>query len=708
MKKIGVGLARKIIRRVIFCALCGILALGADAARAQNSPGALEYYDRGAAFLDAGDWFAAADSFHEAVRLNPVYGDAWFLLARATYELGEYELALQYLDQAEKYSREKTNILNLKGFVYISLGKLNDAEAAFRGVLSRYPNDVVSRFGLAELNIFYGRVTSAETLYLDALKRDSANRRALLSLALVSRELGKTAAAEQYITQALRYHSGDAEVHYLAAYISALGGRLIDAEKRARTAVQLNPNYDKAYEILALILFRQGRFLEALDICDFRVGRNRNLMSAWYLKAISLQNLGRIEEALQVFEGALVIDPSDEVLRSALEILLRDELPVEDPRRKKWAAFHAAKADEARKTYLASTAHYEYQKALRLDPLNTDARTHYAQMLLDAGEPLRYLTQLDFVTQKTQVPVRIQDSIEAYRSLFSDTLGKKWNVDPFYLDKQQWKIMLFPTHGEVQLIHEDAGKIAVQTAADLFLSNPALAITVPEGGYVDFASSFRAARESGQDYFAVTKFEENERELAFSATIYSARTGTEAGKIRVYRTGNDRFAAALRGFVSEFSALLPQRGKILARSGNAVLIDLGTVDGFANEAAFTIVKKGKLLSLDTGFGLKHAAEDALGAVTITKAEEEIAEGVISNAGFYDRVNVGDELIPVPAEPAAAQAQSAPAAPAENAPRRGLFGSRREEPPSPPAERYLPDGRTTLKPPALAQIISTLR
>jgi tetratricopeptide (TPR) repeat protein len=525
-----------------------------------------------------------------------------------------------------------------------------------------------------------------------------------LSLALVSRELGKTAAAGQYITQALRYHSGDAEVHYLASYLAAQGGHLIDAEKRARTAVQLNPNYDKAYEILALILFRQNRFLETLDICDFRIGRNRNTMSAWYLKALSLHNMQRIEEALQVYEGALAIDPTDEVMRSALEILLREELPVEDARRKKWAAFHTAKADEARKTYLASTAHYEYQKALRIDPLNTDARIHYAQMLLDAGEPLRYLTQLDFVTQKTQVPLRIQDSIEAYRSLFSDTLGKAWNVDPFYLDKRQWKIALFYPRGGVQLIHEDAGKITAKTAADLFLSNPAVAVSVPEGGYVDFASSFRQAREDAQDYFAVMRFEENERELAVSAVVYSARTGAEAGKIRVFRTGNDRFASALRGFVTEFSALLPQRGKIIARNGNTVLLDAGKVDGFVSEAAFTIIKGGKLLAADTGFGLKHAADDALGVVTITKIEEEISEGVISKTGFYDRVNVGDDLVPVPPEASAQAAQPI----TQTAPRRGLFGRNREEPASEPAERYLPEGRTALKPPALAKIIGDLR
>ncbi|GMO49445.1 MAG: tetratricopeptide repeat protein [Treponemataceae bacterium] len=699
--------------RFFSCVLCGLTLVSLPA----SAQTAIELYNQGIEQLETNDFFAASDSFHEAVRLNPVYGDAWFSLARATFEMGEYNLALQYLDTAQKYAQGKTDIQNLKGFIYIALGKLTDAEAVFRDVLARYPNDVVSRFGLAELNIFYGRVSNAESLYIDALKRDAANRRALLSLALVSRELGKTAAAEQYIQQALRYHSGDAEVHYLAAYLSALAGNLAEAERRALTAVQLQPNYDKAYEILALIYFREKRYQEALDVCDFRIGRNRSLISAWYLKALCLQNLGRNDEAVEVYDGALAIDPADEVMRSALELLAREYLGDKDPRRKKYAAYHLAKAEEARKAYLASNALYEYQQALRIDPLNTDAVTRYAKALLDGGYPLRYLLWADErIVGKTQIPVSLQDSIEGYKSIYSDTLGKAWNIDPFNLDKSRWKVMFFYSADGVQLIHEEAEKIAAHTAANLFLSNSLVNVTVSENGYGKgpgaFAAAFKEARERGQDFFAVTSFEENERELAFSATIYSARTGTESGKIRVFRTGNDRLASALRGFATEFLSKLSPRGKIIARTGNTVLIDMGKTDGVAQDSSFTIVKNGKLSAADTGFALKYSQDDVLGTVKVTKVDEEVSEGVISGTGFYDRVNAGDELVPfsadAPQEYAAGTAQSPPAQTKQNGGLFGLFRRNNAEQPREPAGRLLPDGRTQLKPPVLAEIITNIR
>jgi hypothetical protein len=334
-------------------------------------------------------------------------------------------------------------------------------------------------------------------------------------------------------------------------------------------------------------------------------------------------------------------------------------------------------------------------------------------MLLDEGYPASYLLQLDFISGRSETSVRIQDSREAYQSLLTDTLSSRWNIDPFYLDKSRWKLALFYSNNDVQLIHESAGIIAAKAAADLFASNPTVAVTVPEGGFTTFAACFRQARETGQDYFAVTSFEENERELTLYATLYSARTGVEVGKIRVYRTGNDRFASALRRFVSEIGSQFPPRGKILARNNTAVLIDLGKIDGFAEGSTFTIVKSGRVTTADTGFGIKYSDDDTLGVVTITRADEEISEGTISRTGFYDRINVGDELIPIPAQADTAEAGTAAAQPAEpqEQPRGGLFGlfgRRTSEQQQEEREQYLPDGRTALKPPALADIISGIR
>ena len=49
-------------------------------------------------------WYEASQFYMECLQKNPVYGDAWFHLAQCSYQLGEFDLVLEYLENAEKYS----------------------------------------------------------------------------------------------------------------------------------------------------------------------------------------------------------------------------------------------------------------------------------------------------------------------------------------------------------------------------------------------------------------------------------------------------------------------------------------------------------------------------------------------------------------------------------------------------------------------------
>ena len=345
-----------------FCALCLFLSQPGIAAQ---SPSPRHWYQQGQEAQAAADWYGAVECYQEAVRANAAYGDAWYGLAECSYALGEYSLALSYLDTAAKYAKDRTEILNLTGFCHLGLGDTQKAESLFNQVLASYPNNIEARFGLAQLDILSGRLTGAETRYIDALKRQQSNRNALLAVALVSQEMGKDHEARRYIQQALRYHSKDEEVQYIAGWISFLNQDYSDTEYRVRTAVGLNPDYDKAYELLATVLYQQGRYQEAVDICDFRIGRNREAVTAWYLKGCSLKMMGRMEDAYSVLEQGLGVAPQDEMMRSSLEQIVLDTFSVEDSRRNKWARHHLARAREYEKQYEPSPCLHRRRSSCR-------------------------------------------------------------------------------------------------------------------------------------------------------------------------------------------------------------------------------------------------------------------------------------------------------------------------------------------------------
>ena len=596
------------------------------------------------------DYYGASEDFHQALQQNPYYGDAWFRLAEVTYAVGDYSLALTYLDSAEKYAKNRTEILNLRGMTYISLGMLDEAKAVFEGIIKTSPNDIDARFGLAEIELFGGSFSGAESLYLDALKRQTNNRKALLSLALLSAERGNYASCENYINQALKYHSGDSEVHYLAAYLESRRGNYDGAERRARAAVQIKPDFTQAYVLLSGILFAQKRYDDVIDTCEYLISRNRKTAEAWYLKGLSQLRKGNSEGAITTWTNALQENPQDEIMRSALELLVMRTLNLEDPRRNQWAEYHVKKARDYRKTFMGEESRYEYQRALKIAPYNAAVYSEFADLISKSGLNELYVNKMKFIktlsgqnTSKRQQTI-IDDTIEGYEALLKYSLASEWGVDPFYLDKIRWHVGLFYTSSNSHMIHPGEEEIAAGMAADIFSGVATTSVDVQDGAVSGYGEAYRLARQKKLDYFALLTVDETDREISMDIALYSGRTGTETARFSYFRTGNDRFASILRAFRRDLLNMLPVRGKIIERSVNDLLIDLGFVEGMKEGAVLEVVKAGKIQTEDAGPGVKFDKSDLLGKITVTRVGEEISLGTLEQNGFYDRVNVGDEVL----------------------------------------------------------------
>lgn len=633
------------------------ISLVASSAAAQSGT-ALSKYKTGYDSQVMGDYFNAIENYREALEINPSYADAWYNLSLCTFYLGEYELAMEYVTNAEKFSKDYSALKNLKGMCSLALGKIDDAEKCFNDVLAKFPNDVESRFGLAEIALYRGSVTKAEKSYQDALKRDPKSRKALLSLALVCAEQGKNKEAETYINQALAYHSGEAEVHYLASYLAAKRGDISDAERRARSAVQINPAYDKAYELLSEILYSQKRYTEVIDISDYRIGRNRNLSDAWYLKGIAENNAGLKSRALTSFSTGLSINPQDEIMRLAMEQLIAETVKIEDSRRTEWAKYHTQKAAEYKRNFNGPAERFEYQQALVIDPLNIPARQSFADMLERDGLYELYLYQLNFIkdnetrgAKRTDRQIKNDDKVEALESLMQNNIAHKWNVEPFYLNKNRWNIGIYYIKNPVQLFHADVERVLSQAASDIFSGVAETAVTVVSEPVTGYGDAYRLARSKSQDYFIVLKVDETGRSICLDADMYSGRTGTKTKSFHIYRTGNDKVASALQRFRSGVLDILPIRGTILKSASGQLLVDLGKSDGLVKNSVFDVVKKGKVYTKDSGPGITYKEEDIVGTFTVESLGEEICSGPYKKKGFYDMMNVGDEvvLISIPSE-----------------------------------------------------------
>jgi tetratricopeptide (TPR) repeat protein len=219
-------------------------------------------------------------------------------------------------------------------------------------------------------------------------------------------------------------------VHYFAGYLASLEGRYGEAEGRARAALRLQPRYDDAQELLASVLYRTGRYAEVVDVCDERIARDRSLPGAWYLRSLALRRLGKVEEALRSAQTGLQVAPEDEVFRAFAEGIVLAELPFEDARRGRWAAYHVERAPRLRAEKPVGPSPLRVPPRLEGEPYDVASRRAYAKLLLTRGYPARHLDQLKFIQTLGKSTSEVNDAVENYEKLLQGSLPKKWKVDP--------------------------------------------------------------------------------------------------------------------------------------------------------------------------------------------------------------------------------------------------------------------------------------
>lgn len=641
-------LPMKNLNKKISVALAAAFVSGQILAAAEKT--ASDYYNEGLASQNNENWYEASQHYMEAIQKNPVYSDAWFHIAQCSYQLGEFDLVLSQLDEAEKYAKDDTAINNLWGMTCIAIQQFDEARKIFEKILKKTPNDIDARFGLAELDLFDGRISGAERQYSEALKRQTENKKALLSLAVVSSQLGKKENAQNYLKQALVLYSSEPEVYYISAVVAAMNDDVKSAEQHCRIAVQIDGNYEKAYELLAKIRYAQKKYSDVISLCDFIIGRNRNNSYAWYLKGAALNSMQKPLEAISVWTNGLKISPQDEIMRAALEITVGKNIALEDERRAGWAEYHVQAAREYSRRYESQGAVYEYQRALKIDPSNKEARTAFAEIMELNGMHELYLEQLLFIKNmkdrnaEKNPSAELDDKIEAYENLLQDSLAKKWNVEPFYLDKARWSIGIYFIPGTINQRHIESNRIAAEFASDIFSGIAAASISSESSSVSGFGSAYQKARNSKKDYFILLSVDEGARDITLDYTMYSARTGSKVTEGSLYGTGNNRYSGVFRRFRADILNHLSIRGKIIDRDGKILLADLGRSENVTEGSVFDVVRKNSIQTASSGSGVVYKDSDILGSFTVTTAGEEISEGILEYRGFYDRVNTGDELV----------------------------------------------------------------
>jgi tetratricopeptide (TPR) repeat protein len=367
----------------------------------------------------------------------------------------------------------------------------------------------------------------------------------------------------------------------------------------------------------------------------------------------------------------VALKEDDEVARIALEDLVMDTSAVESSSRSPYAAWHFDRGAEFEQRSFFDKAIVEYRRGLEIDPSSKPGRTSYAELLRKRGLPAKQLEQLRFLADIGKADTPINDAIETYASLLSDSVSQAWKIDQYALEKRPYKLALFYQSGGEEGSHAGGRDILLRYLRDFILATPRFAVLDLPAEVSGPSEAFRRAREANADYYLLLGIQENERDVQLGGDLRVARTGSLAVSLASYRTGNDKIKEASVRLVDLLVSSLSPRGSLLKRREDSGLVDLGSQDGLKVGDRLLVLKKGSLDVAPEGLGPSYPSDALVADFTVSALDEEVCEGSLKSSGFFDTINTGDEVLLAPPAPAAKPGSPAPAKPgAGTAPQSG--------------------------------------
>ncbi len=205
-----------------------------------------------------------------------------------------------------------------------------------------------------------GRLQEAEQAYREVLSAEPAHPDALHLLGVLAHQVGRNDVAEEYIAQAIAKTPRRPDFHNNLGLVLNQRGRPAEAGAALTTALRLNPKYPDALNNLGIALAAQGRHDEAVATYRRALKLQANYPDACNNLGLAYNALGKLTQAEARFRAAITFKPDFAEAHANLAIVL---------------------AAQGRTT----EAEAGYRAALRLRPNNRDALNNLGVLLCDLG-----------------------------------------------------------------------------------------------------------------------------------------------------------------------------------------------------------------------------------------------------------------------------------------------------------------------------------
>jgi Flp pilus assembly protein TadD/peroxiredoxin len=241
----------------------------------------------GVAFFQHGYLDQAAESFQQAISVNPEDAEAYYNLGTLYLRSNNFSEARRYLEGTVKLRPNYPEAWNNLGMLDAQEGQTDQAIRKFQQSLQLRPDYAVSLVNLGNL---YRRQRSFEE-------------------------------AERLLSRALQIEPEDPEVNYSLGMLYAQQDEVPRASQYLEKAVSLRPDYPDALNNLGVLFVREQHYSQAEDEFKTCIQAAPNFDQAYLNLARLYVTLNDRQKAREVLQALLRQQPQHKMAQQALEML---------------------------------------------------------------------------------------------------------------------------------------------------------------------------------------------------------------------------------------------------------------------------------------------------------------------------------------------------------------------------------------------------
>ncbi|MGD8854582.1 MAG: tetratricopeptide repeat protein, partial [Gammaproteobacteria bacterium] len=245
---------------------------------------------------------AASKLYDRVLQLAPADEDALAIRAQLSLAQADYSRAAGYLARLIAIKPASPDLYFKQGVALQSLGKVEEAEAAYRKAVAINRDHAVASYNLGTTLQAQNKNSEAVVAFERAVSSKPEFALAYYNMGISLRAIGKCAAAIEAHRRAIELDPTYADAHAELASLLQNAARLEDSVTAYRSAIKLKPSDAGYYSGLGVTMYHMGRPDDAIGYYQKALLIDSGLAKAHWNLSLAYLLLGRFTEGWREYE----------------------------------------------------------------------------------------------------------------------------------------------------------------------------------------------------------------------------------------------------------------------------------------------------------------------------------------------------------------------------------------------------------------------